>query len=315
MTTSGTGTAAHRAWLLTAGVGATAGVAAGWLLANPAASSWVRALSLCVGATVLGLATLGVMVRDERRSPVAPGDVWRAIAGLGGLWVLTEVVQLVLQAADTTNVPVSRLGVSRFAEYLGSAGAGRIGVAALLCVLVCTLVAALAYRRSAAWPTVPVLVAAALALIARPVTGHMSQQTLGSLLDAAHALAAALWFGTLVALALTVRSRGAWARLLPRYSVLAVRCVAVLAATGIVDAAVRLGSVTALVDTGYGRIVLAKTLTLTALLALAWWWRRTWVPAAAAHRVTAEASLRNAVLEVAATSLAFGLAAALATSA
>lgn len=120
-----------------------------------------------------------------------------------------------LQAADITNVPVSRLGVSRFAEYLGSAGAGRIGVAALLCVLVCTLVAALAYRRSAAWPTVPVLVAAALALIARPVTGHMSQQALGSLLDAAHALAAALWFGTLVALALTVRSRGAWARLLP----------------------------------------------------------------------------------------------------
>ncbi|WP_238071928.1 CopD family protein, partial [Rhodococcus zopfii] len=142
-----------------------------------------------------------------------------------------------------------------------------------------------------------------------------AQQPLGSLLDAVHVLAAGLWVGVLVALALTVRSRGAWARLLPRYSTLAVWCVVALVATGVIDAAVRLGSVSALVDTGYGRIVLAKAVLLAGLVGVASWWRRTWVPAAAAHRATAEVSLRNAVLEVCASSVAFGLAAALATTA
>jgi putative copper resistance protein D len=71
----------------------------------------------------------------------------------------------------------------------------------------------------------------------------------------------------------------------------------------------------ALVDTGYGRIVLAKTAALLALGALGWWWRRTWVPAAGAHRMQAEDSLRRAVLEALAMAVAFGLAAALATTA
>ncbi|MDJ0481945.1 CopD family protein, partial [Rhodococcus pyridinivorans] len=127
-------------------------------------------------------------------------------------------------------------------------------------------------------------------------------------------LAAAVWFGVLVALAVTVRGRGAWAELLPRYSQLALRCVVALVITGVVDAAVRLGSVSALLGTGYGRVVLAKAIVLCALLGLAWNWRRNWLPAAASHRLPEEESLRNAVLEVCAMSVALGLAAGLATT-
>ncbi len=130
-----------------------------------------------------------------------------------------------------------------------------------------TLIAAVAYRRSLPWPAAPVLALTGLALIARPIGGHMSQQTLGSLLDAAHVLAAATWFGMLTALALTARSRGAWASLLPRYSTIAWRCVWVLAATGLINAAVRLGGIAPLVTTGYGRVVLAKVVALAGLLA------------------------------------------------
>ena len=305
----------RRRWLLGAAVGATAGVAAGWLLAAPEGSSWVRALSLCAGVTVLGLAAVGVAVRGDRRPPVAFADLWRAIAALGGVWLVCEGALLVFEAAAVAGVPVTRLDTGRFAQFAGTVGSGRIGVAAFVCVAVCTVVAVAAYRRGASWPTAPVLAAAAPALIARPVSGHMAQQPLGSLLDAVHVLAAGLWVGVLVALALTVRSRGAWARLLPRYSTLAVWCVVALVATGVIDAAVRLGSVSALVDTGYGRIVLAKAVLLAGLVGVASWWRRTWVPAAAAHHATAEVSLRNAVLEVCASSVAFGLAAALATTA
>jgi putative copper resistance protein D len=91
--------------------------------------------------------------------------------------------------------------------------------------------------------------------------------------------------------------------------------VCLLTLTGVVDAAVRLGGVSALTDTGYGRIVVAKAVMLAALLALGWWWRRTWVGRAAAHRMRADDSLRRATVEVVAMAVAFGLAAALATTA
>ena len=308
----------RRRWLLGAAVGVlagtVAGVACGWMLATPEASSWVRALSVGTGSTVLGIAVLAAMIRGERRPGIEPDDVWRAIAALSGAWLALESVQLVREAASAVAVPVGDLRAGLFAEYLATAGSGRVEAAAWVCVAACGIVAVVAYRRSASWSTAPVLVFAALALIARPATGHMAQQTLGSLLNAAHVLAAAVWFGVLAALALLVRRRGTWAQLLPRYSALALRCVAILAATGVIDAAVRIGSLSGLFGTGYGRIVLAKTAVLVALLVLAWTWRRTWVPDAVSHRVTAEESLRNAVVEVCGIAVVFGLAAALATA-
>ncbi len=308
----------RRRWLLgaVAGVfvGAVAGVACGWALATPEASSWIRALSTAAGSTVLGIAVLAAMIRDERRPGIEADDVWRATAALSGAWLALESVHLVREAASAVGVPVVSLRAGLFTEYLSTPGSGRVEAAAWLCIAVCGIAATVAYRRSASWSTAPVLVCAALALIARPATGHMAQQTLGSLLDAIHVLAAAVWFGVLAALALLARGRGTWAHLLPRYSTLALRCVVVLAVTGIVDAAVRLGSAAALFGTGYGRIVLAKAAVLATLLVLAWIWRRTWVSAAAAHRVTAEVSLRNAVVEVSGIAVAFGLAAALATA-
>ncbi|HET8993053.1 MAG TPA: CopD family protein [Rhodococcus sp. (in: high G+C Gram-positive bacteria)] len=305
----------RRRWLLGAAAGAVAGVALGMLLAAPELSAWIRALSLGVGSTVLGVATLAAMMRGRRRPDVSGDDVWRALTVLGGVWLLLETVQLVLEAAATVDVPVVRLSSGLFVEYLGTAGSGRVAGAAWVCVAALTVTAALAFRLEASWSSAPVLVAAALALVARPVTGHMSQQPFGSLLDAAHVLAAGVWLGVLTALALLVRGRGAWSRLLPRYSKLATICVVVLGVTGVIDAAVRLESVAALVDTGYGRVLLAKVVVLVALLALAWIWRRTWVPAAEVHRAAADTSLRNAVIEVCAMSVAFGLAAALATTA
>jgi putative copper resistance protein D len=158
-------------------------------------------------------------------------------------------------------------------------------------------------------------VLAALALVARPITGHMSQQAFGSVLGAAHALAAAVWFGLLAALAMTIRTRGEWADALPRYSEWAMRCVVVLTVSGVINSAVRLRSVTPLFDTGYGRIILAKVVVLALLVALAWWWRRTWVRQASNHRLTAEDSLQRATIEVVAMAVAFGLAATLATTA
>ena len=159
------------------------------------------------------------------------------------------------------------------------------------------------------------MVAAVVALVARPITGHMSQQLFGSLFIAVHTIAAAVWLGVLAAMALTLRARGAWASALPVYSRLAWWSVWILAVSGTVNAAVKVGGFGALIDSGYGRIVLAKTVALILLVLLARKLRAGWLVAATAHRTRAEASTVHAALHVCLLAAAFGLAAALATTA
>ncbi|NLE78962.1 MAG: CopD family protein [Rhodococcus sp.] len=310
--------AADRRVLLFAVPTGLVGVALAWWLAapdGPGVSAFVRVLTLLLGSLTLGLGVLGWMGRDDRRPAASPDALWRYAAWTGGAWVLCEAILLTMTAAEVENVSATGMSVAQFAEFLTHATSGRIGVAAVVCAVAISAYAAFAFRSGRELPIMPVIALSALALVLRPVTGHMSQQVLGSALDAVHALAAATWIGVLAALAATLRSRGAWAAWLPRYSTLAWRCVWALTITGVIDAAVRLGSLTALYGTGYGRIVLAKSVTLIALLVLGWWWRRTWVDSAAAHRITADASLKRAVIEVIAMGIPFGLAAALATTA
>ncbi|WP_433197226.1 CopD family protein [Nocardia sp. CA-107356] len=287
------------------------GVALALILAIPApaqSASIVRVIADCAGATVLGLAALP-RLHDRLRPP------WRVLAILAGIWCVTEFAVLVFEAAAVVGVPLGRLTGGQFGNFLVEISGGQVGIAVLVGSGAVAGYSALAFRRPETASADLVLVFAAVALALRPITGHMSQQPFGSVLAAVHALAAAAWFGLLVALALVVRTRGEWAVTLPRYSAVALPMVGVVAVSGIVNGLVRVGGITPFVTTGYGRILLAKTLVLVGLLALGWWWRRTWVPLATSHRMQAESSLRRAVVEVAVMSVAFGLAATLAVTA
>lgn len=287
------------------------GVVLAWALTAQGAASAeaaARTLADCLGATVLGLAALPRL--HERLDPP-----WRALSALAGIWCATEAAVLVFDAAEVVGVPVRRLSAGQFGTFLTDISGGQIGIAVLVGTAVVAGYAALAYRRPETASTDLVLVFAAVALALRPITGHMSQQPFGSVLAAVHALAAATWFGLLVALALVVRTRGEWAVVLPRYSAVALPLAGAVAVTGVVNGLVRIDGLGALVSTGYGRILLAKAVLLLGLLALGWWWRRTWVRRAADHRMTAESSLRRAVFEVVVLAFVFGLAATLAVTA
>ncbi|MFC9965562.1 CopD family protein [Nocardia ignorata] len=292
-------------------VAALAGVMLAWILRRtggfPAAAG-ARVIADGAGATVLGLAALP---RLDHRLAVA----WRSVAVLATIWLGAEFTVLVCEAAGIVGVPVHELAAGEFGTFLGRLSGGQIGIAILFCTAAVACYAAWAFRRPDDASADLVLVFAAVALALRPITGHMSQQVLGSVLVAVHALAAAAWFGLLLALALVVRTRGGWANALPRYSTAAAPLVAVIAVTGLIDGLVRLGSVPALVTTGYGRIMLAKVVVLAMLAGLGWWWRRTWVGRAAEHRVTADVSVRNAAIEVTLMAVALGLAATLAVTA
>ncbi|WP_433527701.1 copper resistance D family protein [Nocardia pseudovaccinii] len=287
------------------------GVALALILAVPAPAqteSVIRVLADCTGATVLGLAALP-RLHDRLRLP------WRALAVLAGIWCVTEFAVLVFEAAAVVGVPVGKLSAGQFGNFLVEISGGQVGIAVLIGSGAVACYSAMAFRRPETASADLVLVFAAVALALRPITGHMSQQPFGSVLAAVHALAAASWFGLLVALALVVRTRGEWAVTLPRYSAVALPLVGIVTVTGLVNGLVRVGGIAPFVTTGYGRILLAKTLVLVALLALGWWWRRTWVPQATGHRMPAESSLRRAIIEVAVMAVAFGLAATLAVTA
>ncbi|WP_040787913.1 copper resistance D family protein [Nocardia paucivorans] len=284
------------------------GVALAWILATVTGAATVRFGADGAGAAVLGLAALP-RLHDRLRVP------WRMLAVLAGLWCGTEFTVLVFEAADVVGVGPETMGLHDFGIYLGETSSGQVGVVILMATAAITGYAVFAFRRPEQVTPDLVLVFAAVTLVLRPITGHMSQQPLGSVLAAIHTLAAAGWFGLLIGLALVVRGRGDWAVTLPRYSAMALPLVAVIATTGVVNGLVRIGGLEPLVSTGYGRILLAKTSILVILSVLGWWWRRTWVIRAAAHRMPAEASLRRAVVELTVMAPAFGLAASLAVTA
>lgn len=307
MTTSATTGRDYRSALAFAIVSGLVGVLLAWATSTVTAEAAVRVLADGMGSAVLGLAALP-RLHERLRAP------WAPVAVLATVWFVTELLVAIFEAAQVVGVPVFALAPSDFATFITRISSGQIGIAILLATVAIAGYSALAVRRPQSCSVDLVVVFAAVALTLRPVTGHMSQQSFGSVLAAAHTLSAATWMGLLLGLALVVRSRGEWAVTLPRYSTVALPLVAVLTVTGLINGLVRVGELAALVDTGYGRILLAKTAVLVILLGTGWLARRSWVGPAAAHRVSAQVSLRRAVLEVVGMACAFGLAASLAVT-
>ncbi|HTI20412.1 MAG TPA: CopD family protein [Kutzneria sp.] len=156
---------------------------------------------------------------------------------------------------------------------------GRVWLAiALLWVLAGVVLADLLQRketaaRSAAWRIGALAVGLGL-LRAIGLTGHTSDSgaALVEIADLAHLLGMALWIGGLAVLLFGVLPRRRpeeLARVVPRYSRLAMISVGTVVLAGVVLAWQSLGSVDALLHTDYGRILLVKVGVLAVVLAAA----------------------------------------------
>ena len=123
---------------------------------------------------------------------------------------------------------------------------------------------------------------AAFALLPIPtVAGHALDRGRSWLeipVDLLHVAAASVWLGGLVGLVLVLRGAGERQRPLRRFSNLALVSVAVLATTGVIRAFSELRAFGQLWSTGYGRVLLVKTLLLALLVALGWLNRYRLVP-------------------------------------
>lgn len=267
-------------------------------MAGPEPSAWPGGLALGAACLLLGLGALGYVDAEPSRA---------LIAATAGFWGAASLIAAWLQLAERSGRSPAALRVDDLAIGVES------GLGLLVCVAGAIVVLVWCYRPFA--PEVLVAVVAGAGVLAVSTTGHAAAGTWAPLLIGVHALAAAWWTGTLAALAMTVRGRAGWARSLPEFSRYALIAVAVLAATGVFTAVGDLGWGSAWLQTGYGRVVLAKAAALGVLLVLAARHRRTWVPAAARHRTPEEVSLRRAVIETVVLAVALGLAAGLATTA
>lgn len=302
---------ARRAAALCAALALALGVGLAMALAGaagPAPSVWLRGAALGASVLLVGLGSIEALgIEPSPRLIGAVALLW-FVAGVGAVW---------LETADRAGSSPLRVSVDEFSGAWSQRPGDLIAVACAAAVALW----ALGYMTDRVdVPAVVVAGVAGVGVVATAIAGHASSHQVGPILVGAHAAAAAWWCGTLAALTVTVRGRAGWAQALPRFSSIALWAVVALVASGVVAAVINLEVFGAqgfsiLWDSGYGRILLAKTVALTALVGLAGAHRRQWVPQARAHRTPEAASVRNAAVEVVVMAVALGLAAGLAGTA
>ena len=314
-------------WWAAVALGATV---AGVLLAAAADGTLPGATAVAVtvsrtamdvaGVVVVGLALLEVLLPpgDRRAAPVL-AQTGRTALVTAGAWLVAVLLAIVFGAADAFARPVTAVEPAQLVTWATRLGAGQ-GMLLVACATVlvvgCTVVR---LHRPALVPPRAVLAVALFAMITPAVTGHSSAvhsyQLVAVLGVGIHVAAAAAWVGGLGAILVLVASRrGLLVAVLPRFSRLAAVCIAAVAATGVLTAAVRLppalahvrweAAVQLYLATGTGQLVVAKTAALGVIGCRGWLTRRRM----AASRVPL---LLWAGYEVTLMAVALGLAAAL----
>lgn len=205
-----------------------------------------------------------------------------------GAWTVSALLMIPLTIADALGRPLA--SVLGFGPLVAVVPRLEVATAWLLTAVLAVVVFA-GCRIALSWGTSAVLlVVAVLGLLPVAATGHSAA---GGSHDMAtdslmlHVVAASLWIGGLVGLLGLACARETDRRHLavavPRFSMLALVCWVVMAASGILNALVRI-PLSLVFGTAYGGLLLAKTGALLALGMLGFLQRRRAVPAAVEGR-------------------------------
>lgn len=280
---------------------------------TPWALTLVRLLSRLAQIGTTGGLLVALLVPADRGTLSPQGWLagrWAARAAL--VWAITQILALVLFTAEFLSLRPSQLSVDMVVSAARDVEAGRQIVSVAVLALAAAVVAMLATTLRA------IALAGVLALSAvvpQAAAGHASsggdhQIAVSSLV--VHIGGSVLWGGGLCALVLLSRRLSApqLAATARRFSGWAGPAALLVLASGVAGAVVRLPSLSALIDSTYGRLVLLKALASTLLLAAGAWHRRRSLAGLDLGRRTA--FLRLAGGEVVVLALTFGLAGALA---
>lgn len=238
---------------------------------TPSALRWV----LRYGSYLAIFAVVGIL-------GIASG-VWPAVAEVRGVRsvfggalvaiVVAALAQLAVLVSDLTGAaPWSSLGA------LGSAAASTAGVALMVRIVLVGVIALVVFSMDVVNVEVrrAAILCSGVALLGTwAFAGHaasMRWSTVGVLADVVHHGAAAVWvMGLLIVAALAIPMASAQDRveIVRRFSGVAAVCVSLLVVTGSVQAVRLVGNPMRLIDTGHGRLLVAKLVAVAAMVAIA----------------------------------------------
>jgi putative copper resistance protein D len=227
---------------------------------------------LLTGIACVGLALVGLLLPGGRHADEVRRSADRAMVAAAGGWTVLVLLGIVFRAADTFGLAPTQLSGTHLLRWTSELAAGRGMLLTAGCATV-VLGCALARLGEPAWMPLRIpLVIALLGVITPAFTGHAGSapdHQVAVISIALHGASAALWCGGLAVLVVLVAHRGKLLRdSIGRFSTLAGACLAVVTITGLINAWIRLQSWTALISTGSGALVLAKTGCLVLLAGL-----------------------------------------------
>jgi copper transport protein len=198
----------------------------------------------------------------------------RALVGAAITGFVATAVSMGVEAADAAGRGIGQVADVGAALDTWDTSFGRGAIARLVLLVALGALAAATHRRrqrALLWDATLVGLAlatfASLSLAGHARTGRWT--TLAVPLDVVHQLAGSIWLGGLAVLALLVLPRlvdddGT----VERFSRLAMVCVAVVAATGVVQGVRQLRDIDGLRDTDYGRLLVIKVVLVALVVAL-----------------------------------------------
>ena len=235
----------------------------------------LRLLTTIAAITTVGWLLAAALVDPSGRngvlSPLGRRDVLRA-AWSAGVWSVLALSQLVFTLALVLGLPLAQTispeVISTYANELP------ITRALLITALVAIVIAIGSVVTSTTGLSVIWLMAALAATALPSLAGHSS--TLGDHAMAltagtAHAVAAALWIGGVLALGVhAVRGSTGFTESVHRFAPIALVAFVFLGVSGFANGYTRLENAGQLITTGYGQVLITKAILLGALAALAW---------------------------------------------
>jgi len=237
------------------------------------------ATSIAAGTLVFRTVVAGPVLPSEGAVADAFRAQTRCVVWIGLLVAaISGAIWLLLQAASMSELsPGDTSALSTILQETQFGQVAEIRFATAILLAVCLALDRFAGANWAASATALGLVASlAWAGHAGATAGQVGDLHVAA--DALHLCAAAAWIGGLLALVLffatarQIRGPG-WTNLVrkatERFSMLGIASVAILSATGVVNAWVLIGSSHALIGTEYGRLLLLKLAFFVAMLALA----------------------------------------------
>ena len=254
--------------------------------AGSASVDWALALTRFVGLALIllcvGGAAVLAFVIDGQDSRAA--GLWRTLAAAGVLLALDSLALIALTGVKAAGFEFGAVLRWPLPRDVLDTGFGQVWVGRGLFGVALAVVALFAVRQSSEALAVTAAFLASAIAVTAALSGHARVEgSLAILSDSVHVLAAGVWVGGLAFFALLLVKAGGdrWSlavKVVPRFSTLAVASVIALVSAGVVSSILEIGSWSGLVETTYGRLVLAKVALLLPLVALGAYNNRVSVP-------------------------------------